>query len=207
MAGTKIASVESRSADRSGSPAARAFGPPRYGLRVPAPPPLPLPPAESRDNFDPLVEHTDGLWTIHAEDDPLLARTSGRTPSARFDAPAADYAVLYLSSRRHGAWGEVFGDTGQIELHHDRPGEIKWLSVFTVHRPLRLVALDEPRAQKGLRRGLDNRICNGDDYETCQAWSAELHRAYPDADGIRYFSRQNGAEVKSACSLIAAGMR
>jgi RES domain len=141
----------------------------------------------------------DGViaYRLHWEGNPLRPTRHPRG-KFRFDAPrdGAEYAVTYANLAEHGAFAEVYGDTQLIsELEATRR-----LSALVATRPLNLIALDDPTVQKTLR--LDGRIAMSKQYETTMLWSRALHRWFPAADGIRYASRQAGADFPNFCLFL-----
>lgn len=136
--------------------------------------PSPLSPLESHE----LAES----WRIHSGDDPLRIRIYPQG-MFRFDPPHGEYPVTYVNVDRYAAYAEVFGNAREIPPSAGRRGLFR----LRAERPLQVVAFDRAEVQKAF--GLDLNVCSTLDYPRTQQWSLALHRAYPDADGIRYLGR------------------
>lgn len=77
----------------------------------------------------------------------------GRTGKFRFDAPAAEYGVLYIARSREGAFIETFGSVVQVQsgrnyLDEQTVDKRCWGRVMS-SRPLRLAALPCEMCQGG----------------------------------------------------------
>jgi len=151
------------------------------------------PPEGLPARFD-LAEEELSAWRLHREEDPLEAR---RYPAGRyrFDAPSGEYASLYCNADRLAVFAEVYGDVRVIETSEKH----RRLSRIFSQGSLRLVPLDDPRAQK--RLGLDGRIGMSKQYAVTQRWALSLFDWFPEADGIRYLSRHAG-ENRNYCLFV-----
>lgn len=125
-------------------------------------------------------------------------RFFGRTGQFRFDAPGAEYGVLYMARSHEGAFIETFGSVvrvhaGRNYLDEQTVQERCWARV-TSGRPLRLVDL----TGQGLARiGADERLCAGA-YTVSQSWSRALW-AHPEApDGLYYRARHDPSQYSVA---------
>lgn len=165
----------------------------RPGIDLLPKPPRSLPsPGFALDVVDGIV-----AYRLHWDANPLRPKRHPRG-KFRFDAPrdGAEYAVTYANLAEHGAFAEVYGDSQLIsELEAPRR-----LSRLRATRPLKLIPLDDPTAQKTLK--LDGRIAMSRQYETTMLWSRALHRWLPSADGIRYTSRHAGAAFPNFCLFL-----
>lgn len=150
-----------------------------------APPPAPTPGLADHDL--PLKRFSGSLYRIHRlADDPAFW---GRTGRNRFDAPAAEFGVLYAAQHFNGAFIETFGD---VTPHRVSVNDLaaRGVAVAVTRRVLRLVDLAGP----GLAQlGLDARIATGD-HALAQEWSKALWAHKARADGIWYVARHDGDE-------------
>ena len=113
----------------------------------------------------------------------------GRTGGNRFDAPSADYGVLYAAETFDGAFIETFGDLSPKTISVNSL-TVRGLATVTAGRPLRLVDFIGP----GLSRlGLDARICSGD-HAISQDWSRAVWAHPLEPDGISYTARHDASE-------------
>ncbi|AKJ31063.1 RES family NAD+ phosphorylase [Caldimonas brevitalea] len=119
----------------------------------------------------------------------------------RFDDPggavgAATFGVLYVGHLPEVAFAEscihensLFNtDTGRFEVPKAVLTGRSLVNFRHPAKPQLLMADLTGPALKAL--GLNNDISAGNDYGIPQQWSAAIHTARPDVDGIRYASRQ-----------------
>jgi hypothetical protein len=157
----------------------------------PAPGPHPEPPADFDTRPLPIVPFAGTTYRIERRG-PRTVRF--RRSAFRFNAPADEFGVLYLSTSLEGAFVESFGwATGSnvvsVEALVSRELFEVELSAVT------LVDLTGP----GLSRiGADDRLCKGDDYGLAQRWALAIHNHPSAPDGILY-----GARHDPACRSIA----
>lgn len=147
------------------------------------PPPLRQPPATIREL--PLLPWSSELWRI--QDGPRLVPRLFSTPRLRFDAPTGEYPAIYASSSPVDAFAEVYRERAS---RLGKPEGRRYLCRLVPRAPLVLVDLRDLRVLVEL--GLDERICVGDDYATCQAWALAIYRRAPEVAGICYRSRLAG---------------
>jgi hypothetical protein len=113
----------------------------------------------------------------------------GRTGTNRFDAPNAEYGVLYAADTFDGAFIETFGDVSPKTVSVNSLTARGVAAVLPL-RELRLVDL----AGAGLAQlGLDARIWT-DDHALSQEWSHGLWAHPSEPDGIWYVARHDGNE-------------
>ena|SRR2546427_8998482 len=153
--------------------------------------PLPLPPASLKDQDLPLVTYRTTLFRIHRKDrDPAFW---GKTGYNRFDAPAAEFGVLYAANDEYGAFIETCGDTLERNITKSYLAERGWARVEPV-RDLRLVDLSGP----GLAQvGADERLCSGE-HDIAQQWSLALWRHPAAIDGLHYRTRHDPSRMSVA---------
>ncbi len=130
---------------------------------------------------------TDRAW-VRLHRCRLAAEHFGRGRRHRFDAPNAEFGVLYAGQDEACAFVEVFGDPLDVRLLSLHVLEQYCLAEVRVTRPLRLVDLTGP----GLRQlGADARLTGGADYAYSRRWALGLW-GHPDRpDGILYRSRHD----------------
>jgi hypothetical protein len=148
-------------------------------------PPHPDPPHDL-DQHDLPIRHIDpstNLFRIHAiHNDPLYFSSTGIN---RFDAPHAQYGILYVGSDEHTAFIETFGRDPSYRLVTRTELEARGLARVTTSRSLRVVDLTGP----GLARlGADSRLVTGD-YPVAQRWSLALWAHPVRPDGLVWRSR------------------
>jgi hypothetical protein len=118
-----------------------------------------------------------------------------RRSSFRFNAPANEFAVLYLSTSLEGAFVESFGWATGIQLVTVDALITRELLDVQLSPAVNLLDLTGP----GLSRlGADDRLCKGDDYGLAQRWALAIHEHPSEIDGILY-----GARHDPACTSIA----
>jgi hypothetical protein len=116
----------------------------------------------------------------------------GAPPQNRFDAPAAQYHVLYAAQRLEGAF---------VETILRRPGNRIVRRAFVEERmwtPLRLqraLVLAKIMDEGLLYHGVDASISATDDYGPSRALALALHEDYSSLDGLAYRSRHNNGEI------------
>lgn len=139
------------------------------------------------------LRETDQAWfRIHSNSrDPLFFGRSGHN---RFDAPAAEYGILYAGADAYCAFIETFGHaTGDQVVTTGALGS-RALTRIEALRPLRLVDL----TGAGLARlGADERLCSGD-YTIAQRWSLALMQHPEQPDGLLYRSRHDPSRLCAA---------
>lgn len=149
------------------------------------PGPHPEPPVDLASRALPLVDLAGPWFRVHQlHHDPLYF---GRSADGRFNAPDADYGVLYAGSDPHCAFIETFGQSTGVYTVTLAALVGRGLSRIESRRPLRLVDLTGP----GLARlGADERLCSGE-HEVAQRWAQALwtHPAQP--DGLLYRARHD----------------
>ncbi len=133
-------------------------------------------------------------WRLHWEDHPTAERLHphGRY---RFDAPAGEFGVTYLSDDRSAAFAETYGDSGVLaksEAH-------RRLSRVRSVRALRLLRVDDMAVAAAF--GLDNRISTEKPYTRTQAWSLAWHTWYPQLDGLVFLGRRSAPQRNSCLYL------
>ncbi len=150
-------------------------------------PPLPVPPASLHSRKLPVVEVEHAFIRIHRlAHDPAFW---GRTGRNRFDAPDAEYGVLYTAETFDGAFIETFGDLVPKILTMTSLAA-RGMARVSSRRPLRLVDL----AGAGLSQlGLDARISVGD-HAVSQQWSHAVWKHPRQPDGIWYAARHDSTE-------------
>ncbi|HEX5657987.1 MAG TPA: RES family NAD+ phosphorylase [Polyangiales bacterium] len=119
----------------------------------------------------------------------------------RFNAPSAEFGVLYAAMRAEGAFIETFGRVleAKAPLTTRRQLEMRALSALTFATPLRLVDLTGA-GLAGL--GIDKRISTTEDSPLAQRW-ARWFWSHPEAvHGLFYCSRHDPGE---ACVALFAG--
>jgi hypothetical protein len=121
----------------------------------------------------------------------------GRQATGRFDDPKGKFGVCYAADSLEAAFAETVlhaaclplpGSGQRLVSLADVTGRQK-VSFRTCRggRTLHLVDLSGPALS---RLGGNNDLSAGEDYLRSQSWARRLHQASPQADGIRYVSRQ-----------------
>lgn len=156
------------------------------------PGPLHTPPADLPRRSLPLRTRGGPWFRIHAPDrDPVFF---GRTGKNRFDAPAAQFGVLYLAADASAAFIETLGRAPARRSFTIRDLSMFRLAEILPSRPLRLVDVTGP----GLARlGADARLFTGD-HSVARAWSLALHGHPAAPDGILYPSRHDPSRHAAA---------
>jgi hypothetical protein len=160
---------------------------------VPEPGPHPGPPPDLISRAPRIREHAGPWFRLHsARHTPLHF---GRQRRWRFDAPAAEFGVLYAADDLHGAFIETFGRQLDVRSITSQKLVEQRLATIESVRGLRLVDL---AASGGLARlGADTRLTAGD-YEVSQAWSRALWAHPVHADGLSYPLRHDPTRLGCA---------
>lgn len=140
-------------------------------------------------------EALDDVWRLHWEDDPTEERR--RDPGKyRFDAPAGEFGVTYVSDDRMAVFAETYADGSRVlaKSEADRMRSRLWST-----RPLRLLHMDDMSVAAAF--GLDNRISTEKPYDRTQAWSRAWHTWYPALDGVRFLGRKS-APHRNVCLYL-----
>jgi hypothetical protein len=148
------------------------------------------------------------LWRVHRRRGPHPTawnqfRTWGPAATARFDhhpEPAADLgpggpAVLYVAEFGPAAVAEAFQPNRTIMRRHHTPH----LVAFTLSRDVTLLDLC------GLwltAAGASQAIASGP-RTSSRAWARAIREAYPDLDGLRYWSSMHGGESVAVLNELA----
>lgn len=122
-----------------------------------------------------------------------------RSASKRFDDPSAPagsrFGVLYVAEDLEAAFCETLLHENSLfqgghfvvsQADVDARKAIGFRAPSA--RKLKLVDLTGAALK---RLGLSNEISAGPDYQVTQRWAKAIHDARPDADGLKYVSRQN----------------
>lgn len=159
------------------------------------PDPHPDPPSDlgSRDL---LLRDTRQNWVrLHrVSQDPIYFGSTGKN---RFDAPGAEYGVMYVAADLHGAAIETFGRSYSAAISVGSLGVTGFAQIRS-SRELHLIDLVE---SGGLTRiGADARLCSDCDYSLTQKWSKAIYDHPASVDGIFYRSRLDYARF--ACAIF-----
>ncbi len=149
---------------------------------------------EPPPSFRIIVTRVSGRWcrihrTRHA---PLYF---GRTARNRFDAPAAEFGVLYVARDAHGAFIETFGHETGARFVTEKELRARALAVISTRRPLRLADF---RAEGLARMGADGQLTSGADYDLARRWARAIHDHPRKPDGILYRARHDPARFCAA---------
>lgn len=150
-------------------------------------------PPKELSRWDPLIATLpqDSLWyrSYSLTNSPHYF---GRNKNQRWDAPSAEYGVLYLAEDPEGAFMESIGrGVLRTKLVPQAALETRGIAVFSLVRELRVIDL---ASTSGLTRvGAEGSISNGLGYKTAQAWSRAFHEHPTTVDGILYRSRHDPA--------------
>jgi hypothetical protein len=153
----------------------------------------PEPPADLNSR-ELLIREVEGpLFRIHrASHDPLHF---GRAARYRFDAPAAEFGVLYCAEDEWGAFIETFGQSTGISTVSVNSLTANPLARVSLRRRLRVVDF---AASGGLTRvGADARLCSGP-HDLARRWSLAIWGHPAQADGIVYGCRHDPPRVALA---------
>jgi hypothetical protein len=119
----------------------------------------------------------------------------GRASRHRFDAPSAEYGVLYCAEDEWGAFIETFGQATGISTVSVNSLTANPLVSISLSRPLRVIDFS---ASGGLTRaGADARLCSGD-HALSRRWSLAVWRHPTNVDGIAYGCRHDPPRVALA---------
>lgn len=113
----------------------------------------------------------------------------------RFDAPAGEFGVLYVSRDAHCAFVETFLHQTGVRVVTTTELAQRTLSIVEARRPLRLVDL---RGNGLARMGADAALTSSTDYALTQKWSKGLHDHPRHPDGILYRARHDPARSAAA---------
>ncbi|MBI2392270.1 MAG: RES family NAD+ phosphorylase [Deltaproteobacteria bacterium] len=119
----------------------------------------------------------------------------GATGDNRFDAPAAEFGVLYVGADIECAFIETFGHATGIRLLDRRELPLRGLARISATRRLRLVDL---RSDGLARIGADSALTAGLDYDLAHRWAKALHDHPRAPDGIAYRARHDPARTSAA---------
>jgi hypothetical protein len=136
----------------------------------------------------------DLAWRLHWEDDPTVQRHYPRG-RYRFDAPAGEFGVTYVSDDRLAAFAETYGDSrllGRGEANRRR-------SRLWSTRPLALLRMDDMAVAAAF--ALDNRVSTEKPYARTQAWSLAWHTWFPRLDGVVVLGRRS-APHRNTCLYL-----
>ncbi len=162
------------------------------------PKPHPNPPRDLATRKLPLRAINHSWLRIHRlKDDPVYFGGNGDN---RFDAPAGEFAVLYVAEDMFGAFVETPGhDTGTRLIGLEDLQE-RGLAQIDTGGPVQLVDLTGP----GLAQvGADARLCSGP-IAMAQRWSLAFYNHPEQPAGILYHSRH---EPSRRCAALFDRMR
>lgn len=153
--------------------------------------PLPPPPPALQKLGLPLLSYGATLFRIYRTDrGPAFW---GKTGDNRFDAPAAEFGVLYAASDQHGAFIETCGGLLNRTVTSSFLGARGWARVIPA-QDLKLVDL----SGSGLARiGADERLCSGE-HDVAQQWALALWQHPAHVDGIHYRARHDPSRTSVA---------
>lgn len=154
--------------------------------------PLPEPPTDLASLSLLVRPYKHDWWRIHAlAYHPLYF---GRSKANRFDAPGAEFGVMYAGGDEHAAFIETLGRATGVRILAESDLKLRGLARVAPHDPagdpLRLVDL----TGEGLKRlGLDARLATDDNqsYALSQRWALAIHGHPKSVDGIVYLSRND----------------
>lgn len=119
----------------------------------------------------------------------------GRSGDNRFDAPAAQFGVLYVGKDERCAFIETFGHETGVRVVEQAELARRGLARVVPRRSLRLVNL----AGAGLARlGADARLTTGESYDPPHRWALAIHEHPKKPDGIVYTSRHDPSRLCAA---------
>jgi len=141
------------------------------------------PPDDLNTRELPTVVFNSSMWRIHqAQYSPLHFGSSG---DHRFDAPNAEYGILYAGSDECCAFRESIGRLTKFSTVTSSLLKSRRLSQIDLRRPFVLVDL----SGAGLTQlDADARLCTGD-YRIAQLWSLAFRNHPSSPDGLYYRSR------------------
>lgn len=148
------------------------------------------PPADFSLRRLPIKIYRRAWFRIHrAKYEPLYF---GRSGDSRFDAPAGEFGVLYVSKDEHGAFIETFGHATGVRFVVQAELAVRGLALITPKRPLRLVDLHGA----GLARlGADARLTSGESYDASHRWMLAIHDHPRRPDGVVYRARHDPSRL------------
>ena len=120
----------------------------------------------------------------------------GRDGAGRFDAPGAEYGVLYVADELAGAFIEVFGRDPAYRILSAPTLQSRHVAVVRARRPLRLVDLRDGPGLAAI--GATGELTMGGTYRLSQAFSRAIHRHPSVPDGIWYRCRHDPAQCSVA---------
>jgi hypothetical protein len=148
------------------------------------------------------------LWRVYRGSEPLQFGVSTRAGGNRFDplpTPWDTTRVLYAATSPEAAiaetllrWHDDVGAGAHVELERSR-FEDRYLTEVRVTRELNVIDLTgfgiapvqaTLDADRGGHRAEDIFQCSSASYETTQAWGSWFRDQKPQADGLRWMSRQ-----------------
>lgn len=134
-------------------------------------------------------------WRLHWKHDPTVER---RYPSGRyrFDAPAGQYGVTYVSSDPLAVFAEVYAEGSRVIARSEAQ---RRRSRIWSTRPLRLLRIDDMAVAAAF--GLDNRVSTEKPYPRTQAWSLAWHEWYPAMEGIVFLGRKSAPHLNTCLYL------
>lgn len=157
----------------------------------------PPPPLSLRDIELPLAMLAAPVFRVHRTD--LGAIHFGSTGDNRFDAPNAEYGVLYVALDLEGAFIEgLIRDVGAGQVSRLVSMsflESRGVARLTFPRELKLVNLTGANLAQ---IGADMRLCCGEAYAVAQEWALEIWHNQNGYDGILFPSRHDGSRQCAA---------
>jgi hypothetical protein len=157
------------------------------------------PPADFSDKLS-VIHFPRGSW-YRVHQTKYDALFFDRNPSYRFNAPAGQFGVLYMSEAPEGAFAEaLLGSRKRPLIVSEAQLQARALTVFT----WRSLVLADFSGYGLAALGLDGRIANGEDYDLCRRWAAWVERHPSKVDGICYLAR-NAQPTRSVALFERAG--
>jgi hypothetical protein len=155
--------------------------------------PHPDPPADLATHPLPSTTYRCGWFRIHRLGyGPVFF---GRSGDNRFDAPAAEFGVLYVGKDEHAAFIETFGHATGVRFVERAELAVRGLARIETKRPLRLVNL----VGEGLARlSADARLTEGESYDAAHRYALALHEHPKKPDGIVYRARHDPSRFCAA---------
>jgi hypothetical protein len=173
---------------------------------APRPAPHPEPPADLDARPLPLREWIAPCYRLHAAGRDVLH--FGRSGNNRYDAPAAEFGVLYAGEDLACACIETYGQATGVRIVTVTALRARDLARLQSNRPLRLVDLTGP----GLARlGADERLCAGE-HRLAQRWALGIWSHPSTPDGLLYRARHDPSRAalalfdRAGASLQAVGL-
>jgi hypothetical protein len=142
-----------------------------------------------------ILETKSSIVRIHHKDNGAIwfGPKTGLPPAYRFDAPAAEYRMMYAAVAIDGAFVETIlhGKTEEQIVSRAYVDQRAWTE-FTTLRPLKLMKLYD----EGLFwHGTDASISAMPSYAKSREIALAAFREGPDLDGITYRSRHDNGEL------------